>query len=38
MEKDKISKPKFLLIKDERTKNIYKKVDNETRVKLIEMV
>jgi hypothetical protein len=37
-----IKKPRFILIKDpelpKQNKNIYQKVNNETRVKLIEMV
>jgi hypothetical protein len=34
-------KPKFILIKDKdfkKNKNIYRKVDNQTRIKLLEMV
>ena len=40
MDPEKNIKPKFLLIKDDKKKmrTIYRKVDNETRIKLIEMV
>ncbi len=40
MEPNNNIKPKFLLIKDNKKKDraVYRKVDNETRIKLIEMV